>query len=536
MNTPPYLELQAATNFSFLRGASHPEELFATAKFHGYAALGIADFDTVAGIVRAHVAAEAMGMRLIAGCRLSLTDGSIVLAYPTDRAAWGRLCRLLTLGNKRGDRQTFQLSWDDLAREGAGVILILHPQPLDDRVNERLIALKRVLAPGEPAMVRGYLGLTRHFRPGDIQRLTALQTLADRHGVPTVVVGDVLYHTPERTVLQDIVTAIRCGRTMETLGEDREYARDRHLKSPADMARLYAGFEDALGRSLEIAAACRFSVADLRYQPKGALREVGKVMGLSDDLLGLLSKHLASALGDPDVLRARAAELHLDLSERRLSLTLAFATRLLTFPRQLGTHPGGFVLTRDRLDALVPVQIAAMEDRQIIVWDKDDIDALKFMKVDVLGLGMLGCLRRCFEFLESHHHRRLDIATIPAEDPATYAMIRKADTLGTFQIESRAQMSMLPRLRPTTFYDLVVQVAIVRPGPIQDGVDGLHAASMCHDGVGRPFRGDRPDDSYHNRPGYRQVRFSGARHGCEWKMPSQAKAGPERGCSVLRQA
>ncbi|GBQ24165.1 DNA polymerase III subunit alpha [Gluconacetobacter sacchari DSM 12717] len=634
MSGTPYIELQAATNFSFLRGASHPEELFATAKDHGYDALGIADFDTVAGIIRAQVAADAMGVRLIAGCRLTLTDGSVVLAYPTDRVAWGRLCRLLTLGNRRGDRLTFELTWDDLARECDGLILILHPQPHDDRIEERIAALIAMRDRGDEAD-RRYLGLTRHFRPGDIRRLECLQALADRQSVPTVVVGDVLYHTPERSILQDVVTAIRCNRTMQTLGDAREYARDRHLKSPDDMARLYAGFEAALARSVTIAAACRFSIADLRYQypeesdiegeapqatlarlvrealprrypagtprdvlqqlrheldligsldyapyfltvntivrqarslgivcqgrgsaansavcyilgitaidpvrsgllferfvsaerreppdidvdfesdrreeiiqwiyrrygrqhaalcatvmryrPKGALREIGKVMGLSDDLLGLLSKHLASALGDPDLLAARASEMGLDLTERRLRMTLGLVAQILTFPRQLGTHPGGFVLTRDRLDELVPVQIAAMEDRQIIVWDKDDIDALKFMKVDVLGLGMLGCLRRCFEFLESHLHQRMDIATIPAEDPATYAMIRKADTLGTFQIESRAQMSMLPRLKPTTFYDLVVQVAIVRPGPIQG--DMVHPYLRRREGLEKP--------------------------------------------------
>jgi len=617
MKDPPYVELQAATNFAFLRGASHPEELFATAKFLGYEALGIADFDTVAGIIRAHVAAEAMGVRLIPGCRLSLTDGSVVLAYPTDRAAWRRLCRLLTLGNKRGDRQTFQLTWEDLAREREGLILILHPQPHDDRIADRLQAIARLRDP-EATEERLYLGVTRHFRPGDHRRLAQLQALADIHGVPSVVVGDVLYHAATRRPLQDVLGAIRSGRTLATLGSAREWARDRRLKSPGDMARLYAGFEAALARSVLIAASCRFSIAELRYQyptesdvegeapqatitrlvraalptrypagapkevlkqlkhkldliasldyapyfltvntivrqarslgivcqgrgsaansavcyvlgitaidpvrsgllferfvsverreppdidvdfesdrreeviqwiyrrygrqhaalcatvmryqPKGALREVGKVMGLSDDVLGLLSRHLASALGDRELIASRAAEIGLDLTERRLKLTVAFATGILNFPRQLGTHPGGFVLTHDRLDELVPVQIAAMAERQIIVWDKDDIDALKFMKVDVLGLGMLGCLRRAFAFMESHRHLRMDIASIPADDPTTYAMIRKADTLGTFQIENRAQMSMLPRLKPRTFYDLVVQVAIVRPGPIQ---------------------------------------------------------------------
>ncbi|AAW59662.1 DNA polymerase III alpha subunit (plasmid) [Gluconobacter oxydans 621H] len=204
-----------------------------------------------------------------------------------------------------------------------------------------------------------------------------------------------------------------------------------------------------------------------RYQPKGALREVGKVLGLPEDLTGQLSKHIASSLADPDLCKARAADLGLNLKDRRLSLTFHLARLLLGFPRQLGTHPGGFVLTEDRLDELVPLMPTAMDGRQIIVWDKDDIDVLRFMKVDVLGLGMLGCLRRGFELLHTVYQTRMDLAAIPAEDPQTYRMVQKADTLGTFQIESRAQMSMLPRMKPATFYDLVIQVAIVRPGPIQ---------------------------------------------------------------------
>jgi len=639
----PYVELQVATNFSFLRGASHPDEVFARAKALGYTALGITDFDSVAGMVRAHVAAAETGLRLIPGCRVTLTDESVILAYPTDRGAWARLCRLLTLGQARGDRQGSRLGWQDLATLGAGLIFILQPQPGDTGLEARLVRLKdtieRIRTGPEHANARGHatacLGLTRHFRHGDIARLRDEEALAARHDIPTVVIGDVLYRDASRSVLQDVVTAIRTGRTMDTLGDAREYARDRHLRAPEDMRHLYTGFEAALARSSAIAESCRFSIDDLRYQypdesegfgetphetlsrlvtaslpdryprgapenvrrqiahelslidaldyapyfltvntivrqarslgivcqgrgsaansaicyvlgitaidpvqsgllferfvsaerreppdidvdfesdrreeiiqwiyerygrshaalcatvmryqPKGALREVGKVMGVPQETLALLSKHLASTLDDPDILHARAGYRGLDLTEPRLAMTLTHATQLLTMPRQLGTHPGGFVLTRDRLDELVPVQPAAMEDRQIIVWDKNDIDALRFMKVDVLGLGMLGCLKRCFEFLAAHHHLVLDIASIPPEDPATYAMIRKADTLGTFQIESRAQMSMLPRLRPTTFYDLVVQVAIVRPGPIQGQM--VHPYLRRRDGLEQP--------------------------------------------------
>ena len=204
----------------------------------------------------------------------------------------------------------------------------------------------------------------------------------------------------------------------------------------------------------------------IRYRTKGALRDVGKALGLPEDLIRTLSGQVwgwsEEGVGDRHL-----KGLNLDLSDRRLRLALDLARQLMGAPRHLSQHPGGFVLTRDRLDDLVPIEPAAMADRQVIEWDKDDIDALRFMKVDVLALGMLTCMKRGLDLLAEHKGIALDLATIPAEDPRTYAMIRKADTLGTFQIESRAQMSMLPRLKPRTYYDLVVQVAIVRPGPIQ---------------------------------------------------------------------
>jgi error-prone DNA polymerase len=204
----------------------------------------------------------------------------------------------------------------------------------------------------------------------------------------------------------------------------------------------------------------------IRYRGRGAVRDVGKAMGLPEDVTGALAAQI-SHWGTDGLDDTRAAELNLNLNDRRLRLTIDLAQTLIGFPRHLSQHPGGFVLTEDRLDDLVPIEPAAMVNRQVIEWDKDDIDALRFMKVDVLGLGMLGCMRRAFDLLRNHKKKDLDLATIPPEDPATYAMIRKADTLGTFQIESRAQMSMLPRLKPKTFYDIVIQVAIVRPGPIQ---------------------------------------------------------------------
>ena len=225
------------------------------------------------------------------------------------------------------------------------------------------------------------------------------------------------------------------------------------------------------------------------FGPRGAIRDVGKVLGLTEDVTGALASQVWG-WSKEGVEGEHAQELNLNLDDRRLRLAIDLARELIGFPRQLGTHPGGFVLTRDRLDELVPVEPAAMAGRQVIEWDKDDIDALKFMKVDVLGLGMLGCMRRSFEMLEEHRGVSMDIATIPPEDPATYAMIRRADTLGTFQIESRAQMAMLPRLKPTTFYDLVVQVAIVRPGPIQG--DMVHPYLRRREGL-EPVHYPKPE-------------------------------------------
>ena len=214
------------------------------------------------------------------------------------------------------------------------------------------------------------------------------------------------------------------------------------------------------------ATAPRLCATIIRYRGRGAVRDVGKALGLTEDVTGALASQVWS-WSEEGVAEEHAAALNFNLADRRLRLTLELARALIGFPRHMSQHPGGFVLTEDRLDDLVPIEPASMVNRQVIEWDKDDIDVLRFMKVDVLGLGMLGCMRRAFDLLAEHKGQRLDLATIPAEDPATYAMIRKADTLGTFQIESRAQMSMLPRLKPRTFYDIVIQVAIVRPGPIQ---------------------------------------------------------------------
>ena len=606
-----YVELQVTSDYSFLRGASHIEELFLTAKAFGYDAIAITDRNTLAGIARAHARATELGIRLVVGCRLDLADATPVLVYPTDRAAYARLCRLLTLGKGRTGKGGCDLSWRDLVAHGDGQIVIALPDLLDREPEAQLARLARDF-PG-----RAYVGLTILRRPNDYYRISRMTGFAEAAGVPTVVLGDVLYHAPGRRILQDVLTCVREHCTIEDAGIRRELSVDRHLKPPEEMVRLFRHVPEAVARSADIAARCRFSLTELRYQypteaddvdelpqqtlehlvaaaipdrypggappevarqlrheldliaqleyapyfltvntivryarskdilcqgrgsaansavcyvlgitsidpvrsgllferfvsaerreppdidvdfesdrreeviqwiyerygrdraalcatvmryrPKGAVRDVGKVLGLTEDVTAVLSAQ-SWAWADEPMSVETAAQLGLNLGDRRLRLTMELARTLVGFPRQLGTHPGGFVLTQDRLDELVPLEPAAMAGRQVIEWDKDDIDQLKFMKVDVLGLGMLGCLRRAFEMIEAQTGRRLDIASIPAEDAATYAMIRKADTLGTFQIESRAQMAMLPRLKPTTFYDLVVQVAIVRPGPIQ---------------------------------------------------------------------
>ncbi|HZH26990.1 MAG TPA: error-prone DNA polymerase [Azospirillaceae bacterium] len=611
MSPAPYAELQVTTNFSFLRGASHPHELFGRARALGYSALGIADRNGLAGIVRAHVAARETGVRLVVGCRLDLADGASLLVYPTDRPAYARLCRLLTLGKGRAGKGGCRLVWDDVAAHAEGLIAVLLPDDPDEALAVRLARL-RTDFPG-----RAYLALTRRFRPGDPARLHALAGMAAAARVPTVATNDVLHHTPERRILQDVVTCIREGCTIDDAGFRRERFADRWMKPPAEMVRLFAAHPDAVARTLEIVGRCRFSLDELayqypeeagdpgltpqealerrawegaawrhpdgvpdavaaqirhelrliaelgyapyfltvdrivrfarsrgilcqgrgsaansavcfvlgitsidpvkgellferfvsaergeppdidvdfesgrreeviqwiydtygrdhaalaatviRYRPRGAVREVGKVLGLTEDVTALLAGQ-AWAWDEDGLDEKTAADLNLNLRDRRLRLTLELARELVGFPRHLSQHPGGFVLTRDRLDSLVPVEPAAMEGRQVVEWDKDDLDALRIMKVDILGLGMLGCMRQAFELLRAHKGIEADLASVQDEDPAVYDMIGRADTVGVFQIESRAQMSMLPRLKPRQFYDLVIQVAVVRPGPIQ---------------------------------------------------------------------
>jgi error-prone DNA polymerase len=606
-----YVELQATSHFSFLRGASSCEELFGQAHVCGVEAMAVVDRNSVAGIVRAWEAAKITGVRLIVGCRLDLIDGSGILVYPTDRSAYARLCRLLSLGKRRGGKARCTLDWSDVADHAEGLIAVLVPDEADGRCAADLRRLRGIFGD------RAHVALTLRRRPGDALRLHALSGLAARAAVLPVVTNDVLYHHPARRLLQDVVTCVRHGCTIDELGFRRERHADRHLKPAEEMHRLFSAYPDALARTLEIADRCRFSLQELeyqypdevstpgqtaqqtleaatwegaawrypegvpakvaallrhelglierldyapyfltvhsivrfarsqdilcqgrgsaansavcyvlgitsidperndllferfvseerreppdidvdfeherrevvmqwiydtygrdhsalcstviRYRAKGAIRDVGKALGLPEDLTKALSSQVWSWSED-GVETRHAEELNLNLGDRRLRLTLDLARQLQGAPRHLSQHPGGFVLTRDRLDELVPIEPAAMKDRQVIEWDKDDIDALKFMKVDCLALGMMSCMKRGLDLLQLHKGVDLELATIPPEDPRTYAMIRRADTLGVFQIESRAQMAMLPRIKPRTFYDLVIEVAIVRPGPIQ---------------------------------------------------------------------
>jgi error-prone DNA polymerase len=615
-----YPELQVTSHFSFLRGASSCEALFSAAALLGYKALGVTDRNSVAGLVQALKAGEQTDVRLVAGCRLDLMDGSSLLVWPQDRAAWSRLTRLLTIGKGRADRRKGEkgrcfLHWEDVAGWSDGLIAALVPGEADEVAATALAQMADIFGN------RAHLALTIRRRPGEALRLHRLDALARRYGLRSLATGDVLYDSPDKRLLQDVLTAIRHKCTVDELGFRRERFADRHLKSTAEMERRFREYPDAIRASADIAQGCTFSLRELsyqypdeivmsartpqealerlcwdalpktqlscrhsivdyekllkhelqlvarlnyapyfltvnsimsyarsqgilcqgrgsaansvicyvlkitsidpvergllferfisddrkeppdidvdfeheqrerviqwiyetyglkhaaltavvsRYRARGAVREVGKALGLPEDLTAGLAGQVWG-WSEEGVSEKHLAELGLDGSDERLALTLELARQLIGTPRHLSQHPGGFVLTRDRLDDLVPIEPAAMEDRQVIEWDKDDIDVLRFMKVDVLGLGMLGCMRRAFELLDEHKGLRLDLSSEPfqSDDPATFAMIRKADTIGTFQIESRAQMSMLPRMKPVTFYDLVIQVAIVRPGPIQ---------------------------------------------------------------------
>jgi error-prone DNA polymerase len=607
-----YVELQVTSNYSFLRGASHPLELVAQAHYFGQMAIAVTDRNSLAGVVRAHAAAEKLGMRIIVGCRVDLTEGPSVLALPIDRGAYGRLSQLLSLGKLRAPKGECRLGVADLLDYGADQILIVLPSPIPSQAE---IDLLHTLQSRFGDTV--YLGAQHRHRGDDRRRIDDLARLAARAAVPLVATNDVLYHHPDRRMLQDVVTCIRHGVTIHEAGLRLEANAERHLKSAEEMTRLFADHPDAIRRTVEIAERCRFSLDEIKYEypdeivpegltpqaylsrlvwdaaanryeggipekvstalayeldlidklnyapyfltvyeiveyaksqdilcqgrgsaansvvcfvlgitkvdperidvlferfisaerneppdidvdfeherreeviqhiyekygrdraalaatvisyrSKSAIRDVGKALGLSLDSINLLSRTVWGTSGD-GLASAHVRGAGLDPEERTLAMALALAKELRGFPRHLSQHVGGFVISRGPLASLVPIENAAMKDRTVIEWDKDDLDALGLLKIDVLALGMLTCIRKSLALIERHWARKIELDTVPAEDDAVYRMLSRADSIGVFQVESRAQMSMLPRLKPAKFYDLVVQVAIVRPGPIQ---------------------------------------------------------------------
>lgn len=618
-----YAELQITSNFSFLRGASHPDELIIVAKALGLNAAAITDRNTLAGIVRGHVAAKEHGLHYIPAVRLDLmkngptpapdatAKGLSLLAYPTDRAAYGRLAELLTVGNRRATKGFCHLWLEDVAAFSKGMIYVLLP----DTADENLSGLLPVLS--EQLSAPLYLAASHRYRGDDRRRIAWLDHVARQAGIPLLATGDVFYHNPDRRILADILCCIRKHVRIEDAGYLLKANAERFLKPPSEMARLFEGHNHALKATLDIAEACSFSLEELSYNyplepapkgrtpqqhleiisraglntrfPKGvpedlsktleheleivgrkhyapyfltvhdivtyarnkgilcqgrgsaanslicyalkitdvnpvevkllferfvsdarneppdidvdfeherreeviqyiynrygrhraglaatlityrarsAIRDVGKVLGLSEDTIGALAGTVWGSYGRsiPD---EQVREAGFDPADLRLRQTLDLAHEIVGFPRHLSQHVGGFVLTESPLHEIVPIQNAAMANRTVIEWNKDDLDALNILKVDVLSLGMLSCLRKAFDLLRNHYGQSLDLDSLPKEDKPTYDMMHKADTIGVFQIESRAQMSMLPRLKPKEFYDLVVQVAIVRPGPIQ---------------------------------------------------------------------
>lgn len=613
-----YIELQVTSNFSFLRGASHPEELMEYAAALDYTAMAITDCNTLAGIVRAHVAAKKAGIRLIVGCRLDLLNGPSLLAYPTNNAAYSNLCQLLSKGNLRAEKGECHLYKEDVFQHAAGMLLVVLPPP---QLNERFQfddAFTAVLQEYRRALNdRLYIAASRHYYAHDAKYLYRLAQLSMQWHIPLVATNDVHYHEPARRELQDIVTCIREKCTIYTAGFRLHANAERYLKPRQEMVRLFRQYPDAINKTQEIASACQFNLDTLQYEypeeittggrspqdeltilawqgaqerfgedvpektiaaikyelhfieqmnyasyfltvydivrfarskgilcqgrgsaanstvcyclgitsvnpakfdllferfissarneppdidvdfeherreeviqyvyekygrdraaivatvtqqhQKGALRDVAKAMGISNDTINQLSRSVWDSISER-IEEKTIRQQGLDPGDQHLQKVLELTNAFMGFPRQLGQHTGGFVITRGKLTDLCPVLNARMENRTCIEWNKDDIDALGFMKVDVLALGMLTCIRKAFDLAKQHYGLDLTLANIPQDDPAVYEMISHADTIGVFQIESRAQQSMLPRLKPKTFYDLVIEVAIVRPGPIQ---------------------------------------------------------------------
>jgi error-prone DNA polymerase len=617
---PAYAELQVTSNFSFLRGASGAKELMVTAEALGISALGFCDRNTLAGVVRPWTARKTLELRVrpLTGCRLDFADDTpSLLCYPTDRAAYGRLTRLLTDGQRRCDKGGCELHLEDFLARAEGQAIIAVPPDRPDAAFEA--SLDRL---GEAVNGNLWLAASRGFKHDDLRRIARLDAIARRTRVPLVATNDVLYHGAERRPLQDVMTCIREGCTIREAGFALEANAERHLKTPAEMARLFARWPEAVERTAEIVGKIGFDLKDISYEypdepvppgstaighltklacegarwrypptlfpkgvprkvignlftelrlirkqayanyfltvhdivrwareqdilcqgrgsaanssvcyclgvtavdpakykllftrfisenrdeppdidvdfehdrreevmqyvyrrygrhraaivatvihyrPRSAIRDVGKALGLSEDITSALANTVWGSWGEAP--SNQVVEAGLDPSNPEIIRAVELAGQLLTFPRHLSQHVGGYVLTQRRLDETVPIGNAAMPERTFIEWDKDDIDSLGLMKVDVLALGMLTALQRGLKMLAADHDVIIsDIADIPEEIPSVYAMLTRAESIGVFQVESRAQMSMLPRLKPVKFYDLVIEVAIVRPGPIQ---------------------------------------------------------------------
>ncbi len=609
----PYVELGVTSPFSFLRGASNAIELVLRALELGMDAIGIADRNTLAGVVRMHSAAREAGLKPLIGCRLDLSDAPSLLAYPSDREGYGRLSRLLSLGKMRAKKGECQLTLHDVAAHADGIAFIAWP---NDDLDVFAAELPRLLT---ALTSLRHVAASRLYRGDDAARIERLDRLGRAHGCAILATNDVHYHAADRRPLQDVVTCIREKVTIATAGYLLNPNAERHLKSPAEMARLFERWPHAIAATREFADSLHFGLDELRYEypketvpegrtpqqylehiawkgaeerwpdgipdkvlaqlnyelpliarldfaryfltvhdivafarsldppilcqgrgsaansavcyclgitaadpatsdllferfiseerreppdidvdfeherreeviqhiyeqygreragiaatvihyrPRSAIREVGKVMGLSEDVCAAIAStvwgHMDAELEDD-----RANDAGLDLSDPHLRRTIRLAEQLVGMPRHLSQHVGGFILTERPLTETVPIGNGAMDDRTFIEWDKDDIDELGILKIDVLALGMLTCIRKCFDLIAEHHDERWELATVPPEVPEVYDMLCEGDSLGVFQVESRAQMNMLPRLRPRCFYDLVIEVAIVRPGPIQ---------------------------------------------------------------------
>jgi error-prone DNA polymerase len=622
---PDYAELHCLSNFSFLRGASHPDELVERAKTLGYSALAITDECSFSGIVRAHLAAKDAGLPLVIGSEITLVDGVRLVLLVTDRASYGNLSQLITRGRRSAAKGHYALSRDDVAAFADGLLALWVPPDPSPRRRERgegeTLATARWVAATYPS--RAWLAVELFAGAGDRVRLTRYAALAREAGLPPAAAGDVHMHVRARRALQDTVTAIRAKKPLTECGYTLHPNGERHLRSRARLATIYPAA--LLAETVAIARRCTFSLDELRYEypeeivppgatpashlrklveeglarryrrnpaeapvppdvraliehelaliaelnyepyfltvhdivayarsqgilcqgrgsaansavcyalgitevdparmsmlferfiskerneppdidvdfehqrreevmqyvyakygrdraalaatlityrPKSAVRDVGRALGLDlaqiDRLAGVFAWWDGREVS-PERIREAGFEADNPVIVRLIALT----NELMGFPRHLSQHVGGFVIARDLLERMVPVENAAMENRTVLQWDKDDLDALGLLKVDCLALGMLSAIRRTLEMVSRFRGRELRMQDIPAEDPEVYAMCRRADTVGVFQIESRAQQAMLPRLKPACFYDLVIEVAIVRPGPIQGGM------------------------------------------------------------------